>query len=321
MLDVRHLVAHRTRLALSALGIAVGVALAVSVGSLTSSINGSLQAIAEAAATEANIEVRTNGVGGLRPEMLGAVREAPGVLTAGATIESYVKVRSSTAELRALVMGIDGGIIEMTPAAVDPEMFAAAGADLSGLFVPAAVAAELGVASGDEIEITTPRGWRRVKVGAVLPDESAEHTRVLVGTVGLLQQVLDRGATYDAIYVEASDPDAGLVEVQRAVGEGARVGPVAFRSGQVQQLLASANASFAVGTVVALFVGAFLVYNTMAMAAVERLQEAALLRAVGAKRRQVFALFITEGGLLGLVGSALGIVFGLGLTSQMLSQQ
>jgi putative ABC transport system permease protein len=111
------------------------------------------------------------------------------------------------------------------------------------------------------------------------------------------------------------------VAVQEAVGDVARAGPIAFRGDQLQQLLASANASFSVGTVVALFVGAFLVYNTMAMAAVERLQEAALLRAVGARRRQVFALFLAEGGLLGLVGSALGIALGLLLSTQMLSQQ
>src|SRR5439155_18588301 len=70
-----------------------------------------------------------------------------------------------------------------------------------------------------------------------------------------------------------------------------------------------------------LFVGAFLVYNTMSMAAVERLREAALLRAVGARRRQVFALFCAEGALLGVLGSVVGILGGVALSSRLLTQQ
>jgi putative ABC transport system permease protein len=318
-LDVRHLVTHRTRLALSALGIAVGVALAVSVGSLSSSITGSLRSAAQAAAAEANIEVRPNGNAGLEPDLLERVLEAKGVEEAGATIESYVRARHGRKDVRVLALGIDAGIIAMSPRAVDAD--AARDIDPFGLFVPRSIAEELDVKAGDEIDLTTPSGWRGVKVSSVLDEGSGDHTRVVVSTVGVMQQLMRRGTRYDAIYVKAADPDAALETIQDAVGDAARVGPIAFRGEQLQQLLAGANASFAVGTLVALFVGAFLVYNTMAMAAVERIQEAALLRAVGAKRRQVFALFLAEGGLLGLVGSALGIGLGLLLASLLLTRQ
>jgi putative ABC transport system permease protein len=318
-LDVRHLVAHRTRLALSALGIAVGVALAVAVGSLSSSVTGSLEAIAQAAASDANVEIRPNGRGGLPPSVLGRVRSVAGVEEAGATVESYVQIRNDEERLRVLALGFDLGILRMAPTSVDPASVQSA--DPNGLMLPADVADMLGVRAGDRIDITTPTGWHPVRIGTVLPAGAAERSRVVVAPVGVLQRVLGRGTSYDAIYVKADDPEARLAAIGRAVGGVGRAGPIAFRSDQIQQLLAGASASFSVGTIVALFVGGFLVYNTMAMAAVERVREAALLRAVGAKRRQVFALFLAEGGVLGVIGSLLGVAGGLLLTKLLLFQQ
>lgn len=318
-LDVRHLVVHRTRLALSALGIAVGVALAVAVGSLGTSISGSLDAIANAAASDANIEIRANGRAGLPPSVLGRVREVPGVRAAGATVESYVRIRNGSREERVLALGFDLGILRMAPSSVDPSTFRTS--DPFGLTMPPAVASALGARPGGTVQITTPDGWRNVKVGTVLPAKTVERARVVVAPVGVLQRLLQRGTSYDAVYVQADDAGKRLPAIERAVGDVGRAGPIAFRSDQLQRLLAGATASFSVGTIVALFVGAFLVYNTMAMAAVERLKEAALMRAVGATKRQVFALFLAEGGVLGVIGSAIGVAGGLLMSKFLLFQQ
>lgn len=319
-LDVKHLLSHKTRLALSALGIAVGVSLAVGVGSLATSITSSLEAVATAAASDANLEVRPNGSSvGLDPELLGAVRQAEGVKAAGATIESYVKIRSDSAQVRTLAIGVDQQILRMSPRAVGSSGPLSADV-LSGLWLPPSIASQLDVVAGSEVEVTAPTGWKKTPVTLVFGDEQAS-SRVVVSTVGTMQDLLGRGDTYDAIYVQSEDPEAGLEHLRRAIGDAANVGPVAFQGEQIRQLLASANASFSVGTIVALFVGAFLVYNTMAMAAVERLREAALLRAVGARRRQVFALFVAEGGMLGMIGSIAGVGIGLVLSAQILRLQ
>ena len=318
-LDVRHLVAHRARLALSVVGIAVGVALSVSVGTLSSSVQASLRSIAQAAATKANIEIRPNGNAGLSPDVLGRVRDVSGVRHAGATVESYVQLRAGTQHVRTLLIGIDDGILAMTPRSVDPKTLR--NADVTGLWLPSGVAAQLGVHRGETIAVTTPRGWKTTVVGAVLDSRTGGRTRVVVGTVGVVQQLLGRGSSYDAIYVDASGVAAELARVQHAAGPSARAGPVGFRNMQVQQLLAGATAGLDVGSIVALFVGAFLVYNTMSMAAVERAREAAVLRAVGAKRRQIFALFCAEAGLLGVLGSTGGIAGGVALSARLLTQQ
>lgn len=62
---------------------------------------------------------------------------------------------------------------------------------------------------------------------------------------------------------------------------------------------------------VALFIGSFLIVNTFTMLVARRSREIALLRAIGASRRQVIRSLLIEAGLVGLFSSALG--FGLGL--------
>lgn len=48
----------------------------------------------------------------------------------------------------------------------------------------------------------------------------------------------------------------------------------------------------------------------MSMAVLERTREIGVLRVVGARRRDVFALFLVEAGLLGLAGGAVGDAVG-----------
>jgi putative ABC transport system permease protein len=62
---------------------------------------------------------------------------------------------------------------------------------------------------------------------------------------------------------------------------------------------------------IALFVGAFIIYNTFAMIVAQRTRELALLRAVGASRPQVRRVVLGEAFVVGLVGSAVGIGFGV----------
>ncbi|KOU34719.1 ABC transporter permease [Streptomyces sp. WM6368] len=66
---------------------------------------------------------------------------------------------------------------------------------------------------------------------------------------------------------------------------------------------------------VALFIGSFLIVNTFTMLVARRTREIALLRAIGATRRQVVRSLLWEAALLGLFASALGFVLGLGIAS------
>ncbi|KOU03742.1 ABC transporter permease [Streptomyces sp. NRRL F-5755] len=66
---------------------------------------------------------------------------------------------------------------------------------------------------------------------------------------------------------------------------------------------------------VSLFIGSFLIINTFTMLVSRRTREIALLRAIGASRRQVSRSVLLEALMVGLVASAAGFLLGLGIAS------
>lgn len=64
---------------------------------------------------------------------------------------------------------------------------------------------------------------------------------------------------------------------------------------------------------IALLVGTFIIYNTFSMIVAQRLRELALLRAIGASRKQVGRSVVFEALVVGAIGSALGLAAGVGL--------
>ncbi len=79
-------------------------------------------------------------------------------------------------------------------------------------------------------------------------------------------------------------------------------------------------------SLLALVVGVFLIYNTVSFSVVQRRPVLGILRSIGATRRQIFALILSEALLLGFVGTifglGLGIIFGrltVGLVAQTIS--
>jgi putative ABC transport system permease protein len=62
---------------------------------------------------------------------------------------------------------------------------------------------------------------------------------------------------------------------------------------------------------IALFVGSFIIWNTFSMTVAQRSREIALLRAIGARRRQVMGSLVAEATILGLVAAGLGLGLGV----------
>jgi putative ABC transport system permease protein len=64
---------------------------------------------------------------------------------------------------------------------------------------------------------------------------------------------------------------------------------------------------------IALFVGSFIIYNTFGIIVAQRTRELALLRALGAGRRQVLRSVLVEATAIGFLSSAIGLLLGIGL--------
>ena len=71
--------------------------------------------------------------------------------------------------------------------------------------------------------------------------------------------------------------------------------------------------------IVALVVGSFVIYNTFSITVAQRTKETALLRAIGAKRRQVMRSIRLEALFTGVFASAVGVVLGIGLAQGLRS--
>jgi putative ABC transport system permease protein len=72
-------------------------------------------------------------------------------------------------------------------------------------------------------------------------------------------------------------------------------------------------------SVISLIVGGIGIMNTMYTSVLERTTEIGTLKAIGARNSDVLAIFVTEAGLLGIVGGIVGIILGAGI-AQLISQ-
>ncbi len=156
-------------------------------------------------------------------------------------------------------------------------------------------------------------------VRGLLLDEGP--ARVVDGRLALLdiaaaQWRFDGLGRVDRVEVRLFDA-AAIDDVERAVAArlpaGLRVQRPAQRGRQVERMLAAFHFNLTALSWIALIVGLFLVYNTVAAAVIARRTEIGVLRALGAPRRRVLGLFLGEAAALAALGAALGAPVGWGL--------
>src|SRR5665213_455131 len=83
------------------------------------------------------------------------------------------------------------------------------------------------------------------------------------------------------------------------------------QSDSISKALGFFNVFLLIFAGVALFVGLFIILNTFTMLVAQRTRELALLRAIGASRRQVMSAVLGEAGVVGVVASTVGLGLGL----------
>jgi putative ABC transport system permease protein len=134
-------------------------------------------------------------------------------------------------------------------------------------------------------------------------------------------RVLGQPGKVTAIHVEAAPGVSQSVLVSRlqaairTPGVEVVTGQAVTAEGQqtVHQALSLFTNVLLMFALIALFVGSFVIFNTFSIVVAQRQRELALLRAVGASRRQVMASVLGESLVIGLVASVAGVVAGTGL--------
>ena len=174
---------------------------------------------------------------------------------------------------------------------------------------------------GDNIEILTPTGAIRLEVVGLMAREGPGQ--INNGSFGVIpletaQNIFDRGNDIDQVDIVPVKADLNSEELaafrQYVQGELGEDYSVTYPSGQgerMTQMLQNYQIGLNFMSGIALFVGAFLIYNAFAMTVIERTREFGLLRTLGMTRNQIMGQVLIEASLLGLIGSGLGVGSGI----------
>jgi putative ABC transport system permease protein len=79
----------------------------------------------------------------------------------------------------------------------------------------------------------------------------------------------------------------------------------------VNSILGGVRIFIALVAGISIFIGAIGIVNTMTTSVLERKKEIGIMKAIGARNSQIFTQFFVESGMLGLVGGAVGVLFGI----------
>jgi putative ABC transport system permease protein len=188
--------------------------------------------------------------------------------------------------------------------------------------LPAKLMEKYKIGLGQQIKLTSSndKSWTVTVVGAV--DDSTS-----VGPA-------DAVATAETVHIFEPDADINGIKVAAAPGvsQAALVGAITGVVGdglkiytgddwivhEVESLTYGIDVLggvFGMFAVIALFVACLVIGNTFTIVIAQRTREMALLRCVGASRRQAFSSVIAEASVVGLVASAIGVVFGVALSA------
>lgn len=326
LVSLRRFAATWLRVLLTVVGIAGGVAVVVAVGAVNESLLEGFRGTLKSVGGDADLAV-TGGPGGLDEALVARAQGVPGVRRASATLSLVVRVPRDVPRIGGhdvLLLGVDlaagddardldafdAGKLDR---AFDPISFLN---DPDGLLVSEKLAAALGVAPGERLPLATPSGVVSFRVGGLLHPKGA--ALAFGGDVAVLdlfnaQRLFRREGRVERIDVSAAPGvtvDALKARLAAALGPGAAVDRPARKGDSTERMLRSFQVGLGMGSVVALLVGMFLVYNTVAFSVVQRRREIGTLRALGVEQRAIRLMFAGEAAVLGAVGSVLGVGLG-----------
>jgi putative ABC transport system permease protein len=306
---LKNLLRRRLRTALTLCGVAVGIAAFVALVGFARAFEEQWAKLYESSGTDLAV-VQKTFLNTFVDESVGEkLRALPFVAAADPVI---VNLMDLTPEVNALVYGWPARSFEMdTLTVLQGRAFQD---DKPEVMLGEVLAENLGKKPGEMMDIQ----GSPFLVAGVFRGGSALEAGAAVLPLGQLQKISDLGGKVTAFHVHlrkgpGGEPDPQRVLEARAAIEAACPGlkalPASVRA-RNNQLVVLAR-SMAWGTsLIALFIGALGIANTMAMSVFERTREIGVLRALGWRRSRVMKLILIEAAVLGLVGGCFGVAGG-----------
>jgi putative ABC transport system permease protein len=340
---LRGLVAHKGRLLATLLAVALGVAFIGGVLVLTDTMNSSFDDLFSGVYKGTDAVVRSSETidsgfgdetrGDVDAGLLDKVRSVDAVKQAEGEVQGFAQIIGRDGD----ALGASGGF--------GPPSFGGNWQEVKQLnswtlregegptkpdeiVLDAASAKTADYEVGDEVPVQTKKGLTKFTLSGIAGfgnTDSPGGASYVLFTTEVAQQQVGQPGKFSAIGVVARSgvsQTAVTRDLRAVVGPGIQVltGEQITKESQSDlkdQLSFFTIALLAFG-VVAVLVGAFVIYNSFSIVVAQRTREMALLRAIGASRRQVRRAVVLEALAVGLVGSVVGFVLGLGIASLLM---
>jgi putative ABC transport system permease protein len=182
-------------------------------------------------------------------------------------------------------------------------------------------ATKYGFAIGDTVLVNLPNRAQRFRITGIVTfgnDDNLAGLTLAGFDLSTAQRLFNSAGRYDVIDLLAK-PGADDVKLQLAIAKLLPRGVQVVSGQAVANELSSAidndlsfiSTALLIFAFISLFVGGFTIFNTFSITVGQRTRELALLRVVGASRRQVFRSVLGEAAVTGLLASLIGLGLGV----------
>jgi len=343
LLSVRSLTARPMRVFLSTFGIVLGVAAIIAIGVTNQNALNSVTQLFENTSGKADLIItgREADGSGFPESIAQRVEKVPGVLAALPSIHAQTVLanQSQGDDIGLSFFGTNlGGLLLY---GIDPlrdqqahNYTIAAGRFLSPDLMSSEVVLVKSYADqnkleiGKYIEFVAASQVEKLRIVGFIEKEGPgqlNNGAFGVLSLGTAQKLFDRGSEIDQIdLVMPPELTSDQLETQRLqllsyLGDSYSVVYPAAQGRRMTQMLSNYQIGLNFLSAMALFVGAFLIYNAFSMTVVERTREFGMLRTLGMTRQQVISQILVEAVAMGTVGSLIGLGMGI-LMARGLSQ-
>ena len=330
--ELRGLASRKLRTALTALAVVLGVALIAGTYILTDTINASFDTIFSTASKGVDVSVTPKKAvkqqGAPAPAfsatLLDRVRPTPGVKQAAGGVFSQATIYDKHGK-NLSAPSAPGFVTAVEPKPFDPFRYVKGHTPTTSgeVALDRSTADKAGYHVGDSVRVAgngPRRTYRLVGIARFGNVGSVAGASVAILTLPEAQSVLDLPGRLDSIDIQAAPGVSPRTLVTRVKAALPRT--VTVRTGQ-QQAKSQANdirdtfsflrTILLVFGGVVLFVGAFMIFNTFSITIAQRAREFAMLRTLGASRRQVLRSVVSEAALVGFGSAVIGLLVGIAL--------
>ncbi len=311
--SIREMQRRPGRLLLTLLGIALGLATVVATRLTIRTVDRAYRDLFEGVAGRPALEVTAKGQGGFAADAAAGLEQVGGVQAVRPRIQSAAALVSASGSVAVPVLGIDRGgtadwpVREGRPLASDEDALLDPG-----------LAESLHLRPGQSLEVWAPAGSFHLRVSGIFQPHSASAATggQMIVSLACAQRLFNLPQRINSIQLLLTD-DADPAVVQAAIEQrlptALTVQPPGMRGELARTTLLAAEQGLSALSLVALLAATFVILNTFLLNLGERRKQMAVLRSLGASRKQVLRLLLREALLLGLTGAIAGCIGGVAL--------